>query len=230
MGPWDENEPPEDGYDPVDPTVPLDPIDVQGRSREQVRAALMAHLPHYGSPEVKPVQFAEVYARLVAVSIARAEFYGAILAEVYDQHRDGYTHADQNDLLPGLGALVGNTYSGDGMGGTIVTGEAITALVALEREERDRAAKLSREGIRMGLEAKQVDVMRTYGRTVVSAMRALCAELGISWGDAGTRRAAQRAVLSARAELGFDVRSPNEIGPALSPEEIRRARGDELRG
>jgi hypothetical protein len=207
---------------PADPAVPVDPVDVEGRTREQVQEALLAHLPHYGSPDVRPVQFAEVYARLVAVSIARAEFYGAILAEVYMEHRDGHLFTEQDRTVPGLGALVGTLYSGDGEGGRIATGEAIRALVALEREERDRAAKLSREGIRLGLEAKQVDAMRTYGRTVVEAMRALCGELGVSWGDAATRRAAQRAVLGARAALGFDIRSPNEIGPALSPEERRR--------
>jgi hypothetical protein len=77
----------------------------------------------------------------------------------------------------------------------------------------------------MGLEAKQADVMRGYGRTVVEAMRQLCGELGVDWSDAATRRAAQRAVLGARAALGVDVRSPAEIGPPLTPEERRRAVG-----
>lgn len=225
MGPWDGDEPPEDGYDPLDPTVPLDDVEVPGRTRSEVFEALSRHLPHYGSPAVKPVQFAEVYARLTAVAVARAEFYGSILAQLYERHRDGYTaNNDFDDQVPGLGAIIGHTFSGDGMGGTIAIGEAVRALVALERDERDRAARLAKEGIRLGLEAKQVDVMRTYGRTVVESMRQLAQELGVSWTDPATRRAAQRAVIAARASLGVDVRSPNEIGPALSSEEKRRAR------
>lgn len=225
MDPWERDEPAERGYDPLDPTVPLDDVDVPGRTVEQVRAALTKHLPHYGSPEVRNVQFAEVYARLTSVAIARAEFYGAILAEVYEHHRDGQApFNDFDDVVPGLGALIGDTYAGDGAGGRLATGEAIRALVALERDERDRAARLAKEGIKLGLEAKQVDVMRTFGRTVVEAMRQLSGELGVNWADPATRRAAQRAVLAARAALGVDVRSPNEIGPALTPEERRRAR------
>lgn len=131
---------------------------------------------------------------------------------------------DFDDIVPGLGALIGDTYASDGAGGRMATGEAIRALVALERDERDRAARLAKEGIKLGLEAKQVDVMRTFGRTVVEAMRQLSGELGVNWADPATRRAAQRAVLAARAALGVDVRSPNEIGPALTPEERRRAR------
>jgi hypothetical protein len=226
MDPWDDvNEPPEHGYDPLDPTVPLDDIDMPGRTRDEVHAALTRFLPHYGSPEVRSVQFAEVYARLTAIAVARAEFYGAILAQLHENHRQGLaTNNDFDDQVPGLGAIIGHTFSGDGMGGQIATGEAVRALVALERDERDRAARLAKEGIRLGLEAKQADVMRTYGRTVVEAMRKLAEELGVRWADPATRRAAQRAVLGARSALGFDVRSPNEIGPALSSEEKRRAR------
>jgi hypothetical protein len=219
--PW---EPPAHGYDPTDPTLPLDPIEVDGKDRGEVEAILSRHLPHYGSPELAPVQFAEVYARLVAVSVARAEFYGAMLNELVEHHRRGRGD-DFDRTVPGLGALIGYTWSGDGQGGTVATGEAVRALAKLESEERDRAAKLTREGIRMGLEAKQADVMRGYGRTVVEAMRQLCGELGVDWSDAATRRAAQRAVLGARAALGVDVRSPAEIGPPLTPEERRRAVG-----
>jgi hypothetical protein len=225
MDPWDGDEPTERGYDPLDPTVPLDAVDVPGRTREEVHEALSRFLPHYASPEVRPVQFAEVYARLTAIAVARAEFYGAILAQLYEHHRDGYVpNNDFDDQVRGLGAIIGHTFSGDGMGGTIATGEAVRALVGLERDERDRAARLAKEGIKLGLEAKQVDAMRTYGRTVVEAMRQLAGELGVSWADPATRRAAQRAVIGARAALGVDVRSPNEIGPALSSEEKRRAR------
>lgn len=211
-------------HDPADPTLPIEPIDVDGRDRAEVAAILSRHLPHYGSPDIRPVQFAEAYARLAAVAIARAEFYGALLAELVRYHQEGHS-GDFDRMVPGLGALIGYTWAGDGQGGTIATGEAVRALVRLETEERDRAARLTRDGIRMGLEAKQADVMRGYGRTVVEAMRQLCGELGVDWSQAATRRAAQRAVLGARAALGVDVRSPAEIGPPLTPEERRRVVG-----
>jgi hypothetical protein len=214
---------PESGHDPTDPTVPIDALDVPGRDPDEVRAALSEHLPHYGSPELRPIQFAEVYARLCAVATARAEFYGSLLEQLHQHHR-AHPEESADRAVPGLGALVGDTYASDGQGWRIATGEAIRALVALERDERREAARLAKDGIRLGLEAKQADVMRSYGRTVVESMRHLCTELGINWSDASTRRAAQRAVLGARAALGFDVRSPNEAGPALTQGERVRAR------
>jgi len=165
-------------------------------------------LPHLGDPALRPVQFAEVYARLLAVAIARAEFYGALLAEQFEQAGAGDPDG-AGDYDPGprgtLAALVGNTYDLDKHGEPVATGEAIRALVKLEADERDRAARLARDGIRIGVQAQQVDVMRSYGHTVVTAMRSLCQELGMDWTDETTRRAAQRAIIAARSQLGAEA-------------------------
>jgi hypothetical protein len=68
-----------------------------GAYLDQVRARLAEELPHLGSPNLRPVQIIEVYARLIAVAVARAEFYGRLLAQAYEDE--------------GIGALVGHKYA-----------------------------------------------------------------------------------------------------------------------
>lgn len=186
----------------ADPTLPP-------RADDVILGPASRRLPHLGDPALRPVQFAEVYARLLAVAIARAEFYGALLAEQFERADAGERDGEHGDYDPGprgaLGALVGDTYDLDKHGEPVATGEAIRALVKLEADERDRAARLARDGIRIGVQAKQVDVMRSYGHTVVTAMRSLCQELGMDWTDETTRRAAQRAILAARSQLGAEA-------------------------
>lgn len=203
---------------------PGDPLSPQAPARNDLERKLRAHarrqLPHLASVDLRPVQFAEAYAKLAAIAMARAEFYGSLLAEAFgawDQHGTASgvdpDWDEDDDYDPGDGdgmkALVGNTYDLSREGIAVPTGEAIRALVKLEAEERDRAAKLMRDGIRIGIEAKQVDVMRSYGRTVVASLRALCVELGIDWGDERTRLSARRAIITARTSLG-DLLAPEQ--------------------
>jgi hypothetical protein len=188
--------------DPADPTLP--PVSAGSAADRRAARVLADRLPGYGDPAVRPVQFAEAYAHLVAVSTARAEFYGILLADAFERE--------------GVGALVGHKLDVDRFGDTHEVSEATRGLAALEAEERDRAAKLIRDGIRIGIEAERVDVMRSYGRTVVAALRQLCAELDIAW-EEPARRAAQRAILAARTQLGQQVTSPDRAGPALTEAE-----------
>src|SRR4051812_2073414 len=60
-------------------------------------------LPFYGSPDVQNVRFANGFAELAAVALARAEFYGALLAEQYEAE--------------GLAGLIGAEMGGGGGGG-----------------------------------------------------------------------------------------------------------------
>lgn len=188
--------------DPADPTLP--PVSAGSRADRAAARVLADRLPGYGDPAVRPVQFAEAYAHLVAVSCARAEFYGILLAQQF--------------AAEGVGALVGKKLDVDRFGDTHEVSEELRGLARLEAEERDRAAKLIRDGVRLGIEAQKVDVMRSYGHTVVEALKALCGELGIAWED-GTRRAAQRAILAARTTLGHQVTAPDRAGPPLSEAE-----------
>lgn len=194
--------------DPADPTLP--PVSAGSAADRRAARALADRLPGYGDPAVRPVQFAEAYAHLVAVSCARAEFYGILLADEYARE--------------GLGALVGKKLDVDRFGDTHEVSEELRGLARLEAEERDRAAKLIKDGVRLGIEAQKVDVMRSYGRTVVEALKALCGELGIPWEDPA-RRAAQRAILAARTTLGYQVTAPDRAGPPLSAEERAQLTG-----
>ena len=166
-------------------------------------------MPHFGSPDLAPVQMADLFAKLAATAAARAAWLGEILAE---QVR-----------VEGLSGLIGHRYGVDQVnGGAVELSEELRALVALEAAERDRAERLARDGLRIGIEAKQVDVMRGYGRSIAESLRAFALELGMDWSDAATRRAAQRAVLAARQNLGVDFASPDRVGPRLSPAERMR--------
>ena len=189
-----------------DPTLPPPaPTDEAERRAAEV---LASRLPHMGSREIKPIQFAEAYAKLVAVSMARAEFLGYKLAEAYERE--------------GLGALIGHKYDSDKFGEIYEVSEETRGLAAMEERERDRAAKLIKDGLRIGIEAKHVDVLRNYGHTVVASLKMLCTQLGIPWEDEATRRAASRAIVFARTGGGEMTASMERVGPALTDVERTR--------
>jgi hypothetical protein len=182
-------------------------------------AEALERLPHYGSTDLRPVQLAEVYARLTSVAVERAAFYGRKLDEAF--------------AAEGMGALVGFRMDAVVLRGgkdmpdeleQYAVSEELRALVVLEAQERDRAERLTREAVKLGLEAKRVDVMRSYGKAVAAVTRAFVEELGMDWTDPAVRRAAQRAVLASRQSLGFDYRSPETVGPRLTPEERAQVR------
>lgn len=172
---------------------------------------LARRFPRYGSPDVRNVQFAETFAHLMAVSAARAEWLGELLQDQLERH--------------GLDAMITPVYAATKTGDVVEVGQEISVIAKLEAEERNRAERLARDGIRIGIEASQVDSMRSYGKTVVTAMEALVQELGLEWKDPVMARVAKRALLTARHRLGFDVRPPDEAGPALSPAERGRVLG-----
>lgn len=182
-------------------------------SSSQVVKELAKRFPRYGSPDVRSVQFAETYAHLMAVSAARAEWLGMLLQDQLERY--------------GIVALVGKTYGLTKAGDRVEIGEEVSVIARLEADERKTAERLARDGIRIGIEASQVDSMRSYGKTVVTAMQALVEELGLDWKDPAMTRVSRRALLSARQRLGFDVRPPDEAGPALSLAERERVLGVE---
>lgn len=190
---------------------PLPAFLARSATRSEVYEELARRFPRYGSPDVRPVQFAEAYANLMAVAAARAEWLGELL--------QGQLARD------GLGAMIGHTYALSADGNAVPVSEELRALAKLEADERARAERMARDGIRLGIEASQVDAMRSYGKTVVATMKAFAAELGLPWNDPAVTRVARRALLTARQELGFDVRPANEAGPGLSVEERSRVLG-----
>lgn len=192
-----------------DPTLP--PPEASSDVERRAVEAMTARLPHLGNRELKPIQFAEAYAKLVAVSMARAEFLGAKLEQAYEAE--------------GLKALIGHKYDSDKFGEIYEVSEETRGLAAMEERERDRAARLIKDGLRIGIEAKHVDVLRSYGHTVVAALRVLCQQLGIPWDDEATRRAASRAIVAARTGQGETIASMERVGPALTEDERLRITG-----
>lgn len=197
-------------YEYADPTDPTLPPAAPGSAVESAIAAKLAgRFPQYNDPDLKPIQFAEVFARLLALSVARLEFLGALLAAEYERASTGGRSESGNEYDPGirtdgLSAFIGDVYDLDKHGEQVPVGEAVRALVQLEAAERDRAARLAKEAIRIGVQAQQVDVMRSYGHTVVAALRAFAEQQNIDWTEEGTRKAAQRAILTARSRLGAE--------------------------
>lgn len=192
-----------------DPTLP--PPAPTDEVEQRAVDAMAERLPHLGSPDIRPIQFAEAYSRLVAVSCARAEFLGGLLAEAYARE--------------GMGSLIGHKFDADKFGTLYEVSEETRGLAAMEERERDRAAKLIKDGLRIGIEAKHVDVLRSYGATVVAALRTMCGQLGVPWDDEATRRAASRAIVAARTGSGETIASMERVGPPLSEEERRRIIG-----
>lgn len=212
-----------------DPSLPPPPPG--GEVDTPVAAVLRRKFPRFDDPALRPVQLAEAYSRLIALSVARLEFLGQLIAEEFDRLEErpgagrpvvlGADDADdpefggERDLGqresydPGAGggirALVGETYELTRYGGAVATGEKARALFELEAKERDRAAALIKDAVRLGIQAKQVDVMRSYGHTVVAALKNLAEQLGHDWGDRGTREAARWAITSARSQVGVSV-------------------------
>ena len=222
-----------------------------GEPRPEVldRAALRVHqlqgepgLPHVGEGPAAAVDLVAAYAELVAVAMARARFLGALLADQYADARaaddaGGRQPRDESpDGPPGISGLVGYTYQaavvGVGEAATYErapTGEEIRGLVRLEAEERDRAARLIRDALRIGVDLQRTEMMLGYARTASAAMRALIGELGLDVHSEPVLRAAGRAGLTARRALGHDDGDPDvHAGPALSPAERARVLDDAL--
>lgn len=204
--PWPPDQPTD--FPDGDPDSALPVVLARTPGRVEVVRMLAERFPRYGSPDVNPVEYADTYARLMATAAARAEWLGQLLQDALSRH--------------GEGALVGEVYQLTKTGERVAVSEEVRALVKLEAEERTRAERMARDGIRLGIEASQVDTMRSYGRTVITAMRWFAQEFGLPWTDPVVSRIARRALHGARMELGFDVRPPDEAGPPLSAEERAR--------
>ena len=104
----------------------------------------------------------------------------------------------------GLRALIDDQWGVDNQGNAVRLGEQIRALVTLEAAERDRAAHLSLQLAKLGLDIATVRTatVAKQARQRVTLVQALGEEVGLDWADDATRRIAQRAVLRASERQG----------------------------
>lgn len=211
-----------DPFWPVPRDYELEPLDEREQARldAEMEAARRRRdeigygpFPHLGDGVVRRVNFVDSYGVLTALTQARVEYLGRILATEIAAR--GYRPQD---------VLVGARYSVDQKSGDRVEiGEEIRALVALEREERDRLGKLLGDGVKIGVQIQQAEAVRAYADTVALAQQALLQELGIDDSDEVASRAAMRAVLIARRRQSYDDGDPEALaGPPLTRAERQR--------
>lgn len=155
-----------------------------------------ASLPEFtflgdGREQATPARFAEAFGQLMQVSLGRAKFLGQLLSMAYES--DG-TKAFWDEIWKSEGED----------GGSYKAGEYVRALVQLEAQERDRAARLLESALRFGIEAKNADLRQDQVRTLVLSLKNLASELGVP-DTPDTRRLMQRAVLEARKTVLADA-------------------------
>lgn len=191
-------------------------------------ARLDGAFPRVGDGVTERINLLEAFAELCAVSVARADYYGRLLAEQIER-ASGTRDVDEPSRVgwpgpTGAGGLIGYTLATNVTGPVAnqeievtPTGEEVRALVKLEAEERDRAARLIKDALKVGISLQQVEVIRSYAGTVAAALHTVTAELGFTMDDDIVQRAAKRAALAARRALGEDDGDPDvHAGPALT--------------
>ncbi|ATE52107.1 hypothetical protein CNX65_01390 [Actinosynnema pretiosum] len=104
----------------------------------------------------------------------------------------------------GVGGVVGEVVVAGPEGLPTRTGEYVRALADLEFRERQAVERLSRDMIKLDLEARAGRNDAASGALIVAALRAFAEELGVPWESEGTRRAAREAVLAVRRQAGYE--------------------------
>lgn len=195
-----------------------------------------ARMPRVGDGVTDRINLLDAYLELAAVAYHRARFLGELLEQQWQSAQDGEPYPGEEDAdatglggPPGTAGLIGFNYDSAVVGGgrgegasleRVATSEQVRALVELEAKERDRAAKLIKDAVTMGATMQQIEVIRTYAGTIATALQTVVTELGMTLDDEPVLRAAQRAGLAARRQMGQDDGDPDvHIGPPLSPQE-----------
>jgi hypothetical protein len=148
------------------------------------RADELATFAEVGSPG----NVAELYARLISICTERLQLYGMQLAAAY--------------AMSGVDALRTKAYIVDPMTGTLeVNGERPTALVEMERKEREILERLIAQGARLSLDQRAQEALHRNGAVLAGAMRRFAEAQGEDWSSPDVRRRAQAALVEARAEV-----------------------------
>lgn len=79
--------------------------------------------------------------------------------------------------------------------------EEPTALSKLVAQESDRLAELLVTAVKLRLEVRSADALAMQSKRMAAYVQAMAEAAGLNWGDAATRRLAQRAIVSAETVL-----------------------------
>lgn len=135
-----------------------------------------------------PADIATLYARLISVASERVQLYGRQLAAAYAESGLDALRNIVHVIDPATGQLEAN-------------GEKPTALVEMERRERETLERLIVQGARLNLQQRAADALARNGEVLAGAMRRFADMHGVDWSSPEVRRDAQRAMLEARAEV-----------------------------
>lgn len=201
--------------DPWGESGPVDQATADAALSPAQRRRLLS-FPTYGDPDAEPVEFVDAYARLATSLSAQLEFVDALIAREYaTEGVDALRVKEQTAVVTGPMSDQSVEYAETGK-------ESLRALVEWQGQLQARLASVLERGIKIGIKARQADLVRRYGEWVAQSLESFSAELGVSWDDEATRRAAQRAILRTRAALGVGSTSPDAAGPALTGAERAR--------
>lgn len=129
-------------------------------------------------------QLSNVYARLMALSVQRLRVLSAQLSKAYATEPASAFVYDKLMYNPGTQEVE-------------VASQEVTALARLESEERDRLKELLALSVRLRLEVRAADAIKTQGQRMAALAQALCEQVGLDWNEPETKRLAQSAVLAA---------------------------------
>ncbi|HZE01405.1 MAG TPA: hypothetical protein VE155_06530 [Pseudonocardiaceae bacterium] len=129
-------------------------------------------------------QLQNVYARLMALSVQRLRVLSAQLSAAYATDPDSTFVYNKLLYNPGTQEVE-------------VASQEVTALARLESEERDRLKDLLALSVRLQLEVRAADAIKTQGQRMAALAQALCERVGLDWNEPETKRLAQSAVLAA---------------------------------
>lgn len=182
--------------------VSLEVAKAQGQARITAFAALGA------TPSIEPG-----YAVLASLHMSwlRVHLYARLLEEQVQNDASGghWAHpenltdgaADDQPSPDGVRGLIGHTYAADKVAGIFASGEAVRALVQLERDERDRVVKFAKVAHDMGIAEREVRLAERQGELLAQVIDNVLGDLGLTPEQQAAAPAAIGRHLRAAAEV-----------------------------
>ena len=149
-----------------------------GTPAVQRKAIVRRELENWGLNGIEEtVDPGQTLLRLLTQSYHRANFYGEILRQSWEVAAQNGNQSEF-DMPNGVRGLIDRKYI-QGENGSIYVGDAIKAIVVLEKEERDRCASLSLKALAAGLAERQVKLLEMEASLVVGAVKAALDRAGV---------------------------------------------------
>jgi uncharacterized protein with PIN domain len=129
-----------------------------------------------------------IYARLVALSAQRLRVLTGQLSAAHKADPQGAFVYEKKIWDPATESVE-------------TASEEPTALARLVAQESDRLAELLVTAVKLRLEVRSADAIALQSKRMAAYVQAVAEAAGLNWGDAATRRLAQRAILNAEEQV-----------------------------